>query len=80
MTRPLPTPPAPQPACALRARQPASLARQDWEVYRNKAPIAVKLVVVTIKDEPYFLELGEGDYVNVLEWQPKGKRWSCEQQ
>lgn len=48
------------------------LADQDWEVYRNKAPIAVKLVVVTIKDEPYFLELGEGDYVNVLEWQPKG--------
>lgn len=48
------------------------LADTDWTVYKNKPPIAIRLVVVEEANEPYYLELKEGDYVSVLEWSPKG--------
>lgn len=53
------------------------LADTDWTVYKSKPPLAVNLVVVTTKDAGYFLELAEGDHVDVLEWQPKGLQDVC---
>lgn len=45
------------------------LARVDWEEYKNRPPVQQGLVVYTQVDQPHYLELKEGDFVDVLEWQ-----------
>ena len=45
-----------------------SLVRQDWDAVRNKSPIAVGMVVTKCVDEPHYLQLSEGEYVDVVEW------------
>jgi len=54
-----------------------TLASMDWEVYKSKPPIATGLVVVATLEEPHFLVLREGDYVDVLEWQAEKNLAVC---
>eukprot|EP00037_Helgoeca_nana_P034056 m.420383 g.420383 ORF g.420383 m.420383 type:complete len:286 (+) comp32458_c0_seq1:110-967(+) len=48
----------------------SALLSRDWEAIKNHPPIASNMVVVRVCTEGYMLELGEGDYVNVIEHIP----------
>eukprot|EP00039_Didymoeca_costata_P000922 m.48070 g.48070 ORF g.48070 m.48070 type:complete len:306 (-) comp10550_c0_seq1:1226-2143(-) len=54
--------------CAAAGGPVTELSKVDWEAFKNKPPIQTGFVVVQVVDEPHFLELVEGDIVDVLEW------------
>jgi len=63
--------------CAAEGGVINHLSEVDWTVYKNKPPETSGLVVVATLDQPHYLELTEGDYVDVLEWQRDKKLAIC---
>lgn len=54
--------------CSKSAASVAHLVNKNWAEYKNKAPIAVNMVVITERPDGHFIELKEGEYVHILEY------------
>eukprot|EP00041_Stephanoeca_diplocostata_P035977 m.1291131 g.1291131 ORF g.1291131 m.1291131 type:complete len:305 (-) comp24785_c1_seq1:6320-7234(-) len=54
--------------CSKSAASIAHLVNKNWDEYKNKAPIAVNMVVITERPDGHFIELKEGEHVHILEY------------